>query len=144
VTRYWVGVASSDHVKKAIRGGFAQLGHGKLAPIGRLSAGDWILYYSPRTALKGGDPMRAFTAIGRVKESSVYQTRRAAEFMPHRRNVVFRKTARPAEISPLLQQLSFTRSKGQHWRIMFRRSVIEISRADFKIIANAMRVKIPK
>jgi hypothetical protein len=44
-----------------------------------------MLYYSPRTALKGGDPMRAFTAIGRVEESSVYQTRQAAEFMPHRR-----------------------------------------------------------
>jgi hypothetical protein len=64
--------------------------------------------------------------------------------MPHRRNVTFRKTARPAEISPLLQQLSFTRSKGQHWGIMFRRSVLEISHADFKIIANAMRVRIPK
>jgi hypothetical protein len=45
VTRYWIGIASSDHVEKGIQGGFAQLGHGKLAPIRRLSPGDWIAYY---------------------------------------------------------------------------------------------------
>ncbi|MGG1220830.1 EVE domain-containing protein, partial [Priestia endophytica] len=29
--RYWVGVASRDHVMKGVQGGFAQLCHGKEA-----------------------------------------------------------------------------------------------------------------
>ncbi|MDQ7862723.1 hypothetical protein RCO48_21920 [Peribacillus frigoritolerans] len=31
--RYWIGVASRDHVMKGIDGGFAQLCHGKEAPL---------------------------------------------------------------------------------------------------------------
>ena len=35
-----MGIASEDHVKAGVAGGFAQLGHGKQAPIQTLSAGD--------------------------------------------------------------------------------------------------------
>jgi hypothetical protein len=143
VTRYWIGVASGDHVEKGIDGGFAQLGHGKLAPIRRLSPGDWIAYYSPQTALKGGEPMRAFTAIGRVEPGDVCQVEQAPGFRPHRRNVAFRKSARPADIAPLLETLSFTRGEGRRWGMAFRRSVLEVSGEDFAKIAHAMGVKIP-
>ena|SRR5664279_630830 len=37
--RYWIGVASRDHVMKGVVGGFCQLGHGKAAPVKRLSPG---------------------------------------------------------------------------------------------------------
>ena len=143
MTRYWIGVASSDHVEKGVQGGFAQLGHGKLAPIRRLSPGDWIAYYSPRTALKDGEPVRAFTAIGRVKAGDVYQVEQAPNFMSYRRNVAFLKSARPADIAPLLETLSFTCGKGRHWGMAFRRSVLEVSDEDFARIAHAMRVKSP-
>ena len=62
--RYWIGVASSDHVARGVEGGFCQLCHGKAAPLRRMSAGDWIAYYSPRTAMKGGETVQAFTALG--------------------------------------------------------------------------------
>ena len=39
-TRYWIGVASRDHVMKGVAGGFCQLGHGKSAPVKRLAPGD--------------------------------------------------------------------------------------------------------
>ena len=143
MTRYWIGVASSNHVDKGVQGGFAQLGHGKLVPIRRLSPGDWIAYYSPRTALNDGEPARAFTAIGRVKADDVYQVEQAPSFTPYRRNVAFHKSARPAAIAPLLETLCFTCGKGRHWGMAFRRSLLEVSGDDFAKIARAMRVRSP-
>lgn len=64
--RFWVGVASKDHVLKAIEGGFCRLCHGKNNLLKRLNPGDWIIYYSPRTALSDGERVDAFTAIGQV------------------------------------------------------------------------------
>ena len=46
--RYWIGVVSRDHVMTGVAGGFAQVGHGKSAPLRRMSAGDWLIYYSPK------------------------------------------------------------------------------------------------
>ncbi len=82
MTRYWIGVASSSHVEKGVAGSFAQLGHGKAAPVQQLSARDWIAYYSPKTALDGGKPVRAFTAIGEIAPGETYQVTLAAGFEP--------------------------------------------------------------
>lgn len=65
-TRYWIGVASRDHVEAAENGGFCQFCHGRDAPVHQLSEDDGIVYYSPREHMKDGAPLRAFTAIGRV------------------------------------------------------------------------------
>jgi hypothetical protein len=46
--RYWIGVASKEHVLVAVKGGFAQFGHGRLAPAKRPAKGDWIIYYSAK------------------------------------------------------------------------------------------------
>lgn len=72
VTKHWIGVASQDHVRRGVEGGFCQLGHGKEAPIRRLSTGDRIAYYSPRTTLEGGDPVQGFTVIGTIKPGEAY------------------------------------------------------------------------
>lgn len=141
MTRYWIGVASSSHVEKGVAGGFAQLGHGKAAPVQRLGVGDWIAYYSPTTALDGGEPVRAFTAIGEIAPGETYQVTLAAGFEPHRRDVVYRKSAHSAPIAPLLERLEFTRGRDRHWGMTFRRSAFEISRGDFGRIAEAMGVE---
>ena len=70
--RYWIGVVSRAHVRRGVEDGFAQLGHGKDAPLRRLSRGDWLIYYSPRTAHPDGEPLQAFTAIGRVEDDDVF------------------------------------------------------------------------
>jgi hypothetical protein len=36
VTKYWIGVASRNHVRMGMAGGFCQLCHGKAAPMRRL------------------------------------------------------------------------------------------------------------
>jgi EVE domain len=66
MTKYWIGVASRDHVRTGTAGGFCQLCHGKAAPLRRLKAGDRIIYYSPRERMRDGAPIQAFTAIGEV------------------------------------------------------------------------------
>jgi hypothetical protein len=135
-----VGVAALDHVRAGVAGGFAQLGHGKHAPVQRLRPGDWLVYYSPRTALAGGDPVRTFSAIGKVKSGDAYQTEQGDTFHPFRRDIAYRRAAHPVAIADLRERLSFTRGRGSHWGMVFRRGSFEISRDDFVLIAEAMRV----
>ncbi len=136
--RYWIGVASRDHVMKGVAGGFCQLGHGKAAPVKRLSPGDWIAYYSPRTALEAGEPVQAFTAIGRIEPGEAYQGDMGGGFHPFRRDVAWRK-GREAPIRPLLDRLSFTKGRTG-WGYAFRRGSFAVGAEDFAIIAEAMRV----
>jgi EVE domain-containing protein len=53
--RYWIGVVSRDHVQRGVAGGFCQLCHGKAAAMQRLTPGDWIVFYSRRTAMRAGE-----------------------------------------------------------------------------------------
>jgi len=111
--RLWIGVASRDHVMRGVEGGFCQLGHGKAAPIRRLAPGDWIVYYSPRTAYPDGDPLQAFTAIGRVMAGEPYTAKMGGGFVPTRRDVLFISSCE-APIKPLLERLSFT-ARDRNW-----------------------------
>src|SRR5262245_38022876 len=96
--RFWIGVASHDHVIRAVQGGFCQLGHGKAQPARRLKPGDWLAYYSPREGYREGETIQAFTAIGRVKPGEPYVVDQAPGFRPTRRDVHFFKKARQAPL----------------------------------------------
>lgn len=137
MVNHWIGVASRDHVRRGVEGGFCQLGHGKAAPLERLKPGDRIIYYSPRNTLEGGKPLQAFTAIGTVLEGPVRQAEMGA-FKSFRRDVRFSE-AREAPIPPLLEKLSFTRGKAS-WGYAFRRGVFPINAQDYAIIAEAMGI----
>jgi len=139
--RYWVGVVSRAHVEGGVAGGFAQVSHGKERPLRRLRPGEWLIYYSPRTALDGGEPLQAFTAIGRVMDDRVYSHRMSGDFVPFRRDVAY-LPCREAPIAPLLERLSFIRDK-RRWGYPFRSGLIEIPADDFAVIAAAMGVAMP-
>jgi hypothetical protein len=134
--RYWIGVASRDHVERGVAGGFCQLCHGKAAPLRRMGPGDWIAYYAPRTQFKDGAPLQAFVALGRVVDDRVFQHDMGGGFVPFRRRVDF-APSRAAAIKPLLPRLSFIRKK-ESWGYVFRFGLIEIPEADFRTIAEAM------
>jgi hypothetical protein len=51
--RYWIGVASREHVMRAVKGGFVQVWHGKEGPLKQMAPDDWIISYSP--TLKFGE-----------------------------------------------------------------------------------------
>jgi predicted RNA-binding protein len=135
--RYWVGVASRDHLLRGVQGGFAQLSHGKRAPLQRMRTGDWLVYYSPRESRNGGELLQAFTALGRVVGEEVYQFDMGGGFVPFRRDVAYLLTKEEAPIRPLIDRLSFIRNK-ERWGQAFRSGHFEIHRADFELIASAM------
>lgn len=137
--RYWMGVASRDHVKAAQAGGFCQFCHGKVSPVRRLAEGDGVVYYSPREAMGAGAAIRAFTAIGRVRPGQTYQAEQSACFRPERRDVDY-WPAEDTAIGPLLGDLSFS-ADNTHWGWHMRRGFFEISRADFMVIAHAMNAQ---
>jgi len=136
--RYWIGVVSESHVQRGVRGGFAQLCHGKSAPLRRMQPGDWLVYYSPRTEKGGGEPVQAFTAIGRVADDRVYEYAMSATFVPFRRSIEY-VPCREARIVDLLDLLHITRGK-RNWGYLFRTGHFEIDREDFLTIAEAMHV----
>ncbi len=136
--RYWVGVVSRDHVLRGVEGGFAQLSHGKRAPLERMRVGDWLVYYSPRESRNGGKPLRSFTAIGRVVGEGAYPFEMGGGFVPFRRDVAY-LPSEDAAIRPLADQLSFTNDK-ERWSQPFRRGHFGIVREDFLRIASAMGV----
>ena len=136
--RYWVGVVSRDHVLRGVEGGFAQLSHGKRAPLDRMREGDWLVYYSPMASRNGGEPLRAFTAIGRVVGEEAHRFDMGGGFVPFRREVCY-LPSEEAPIRPLIDRLSFIRNK-ERWGQPFRRGHFEIVRDDFALIAAAMGV----
>jgi hypothetical protein len=137
----WIGVVSREHVVRGVEWGIAQLGHGKAAPLKRLSVGDWLIYYSPRTSYPDGEELRAFTAIGQVADGEVYEADQSMDFHPSRRKMNYRIDAQEAPIRPLLPYLSFSRERP-NWGMVMRRGLVEITAEDLDLIAEAMRVKL--
>ena len=131
MSKYWIVVASAEHVRRGHAGGFMQVGHGKEAPLRRMKRGDGIVCYSPTVTLGG-----KFTAIGSVKDDNIYAVDVEPGFRPFRRNVTFWESE-PTQIASLLDELALTRGH-RHWGAKFRFGLVEISRSDFKKIANAM------
>ena len=85
----------------------------------RLSPGDRILYYSPRTEMRTGQPLQAFTAIGEVLAGDPYQVKQSERFQPFRRDVRY-FDAREAPIRPLLPDLSFVQGSASWGQVMSR------------------------
>jgi hypothetical protein len=136
----WVNTISRDHVRAGVAGGFTQAGHGKSTRLKRLDAGDGLVFYSPKTSLQGGEPLKAFTAIGRVSDDRLYQVETAPGFVPWRRDIEFAACVE-APIEPLIEELSFIRDK-RRWGYVFRFGLFEIPCRDFDLIKAAMTAAI--
>ncbi|MBI3897410.1 MAG: EVE domain-containing protein [Gammaproteobacteria bacterium] len=137
--KYWIGVVSLAHVKRGVAGGFAQVCHGKAAPLRRMNVGDWFVYYSPKTDMSDGEPLQMFTAIGRVGGETTYEYAMAPDFVPFRRDIIY-LTGKPAPIQPLIPQLSFIRDP-KRWGYPFRMGHFEMTQHDCQLIAQAMAVR---
>jgi hypothetical protein len=139
MTRYWINTISREHVRLGVEGGFTQANHGRDTGIRRLTAGDWMAFYSPRTSYPGGEPLQAFTAIGVVAGDEVYQVAMTADFQPWRRNMRFLE-CREAPIREILDDMGFIGDR-RHWGMIFRRGLFEVPEPDFWVIAKAMGVE---
>lgn len=143
--RYWLGVVQHDHVLRGVAGGFAQVNHGAKAPLMRMGVADGFVYYSPRTSTPDGEPLKAFTAVGRIADDEIVQVGQgpamrgpAADFRPWRRRVDWDHDAVPTPIRPLLGALDFTRDDPD-WGFQLRRGLIELTRHDFELIRRQLR-----
>jgi predicted RNA-binding protein len=132
----WINTVSRDHVLQGVRGRFTQANHGKPNMLRRMAKNDWLVFYSPKTALEGGEPLQAFTAIGQVVDDEPYQVEMTADFHPFRRNVDF-LPCKEIAIRPLIEDLHFIEDK-KRWGYKFRFGVFKIDDHDLDLIRRNM------
>src|ERR1700722_7926464 len=132
----WINAVSRDHVERAVRGRFTQANHGKPNMLRKMSRGDWIVFYSPKTGYPDGAPLQAFTAIGQVADDEPYQAENLPDLAPWRRSVDFLECAE-TPIRPLIQELEFIEDKSR-WGYKFRFGVFKIGDHDLEVIRSAM------
>src|SRR5262245_6743452 len=132
----WIGVAARAHVLQGVAGGFAQLNHGKRAPLQRLHAGDGLLMYSPRLSYPDGESYQRFTALGVVTTGEVYQREMGEGFRPYRIDITY-LPCHEVPIQPLIVQLSFITDKTR-WGAAFRFGSLRVPAQDFAVIAQHM------
>lgn len=116
------------------------MNHGKIVPLKKMKAGDFLLYYSPKTELGKDEACRKFTAIGKIKTGVPYQVKLSADFEPYRLDAEYFE-AEDADIKLLIEDLDFIKNK-KSWGYSFRFGQVKISEKDFEIIAGAMNAKI--
>lgn len=134
--KYWLAIASADHVQRGRAEGFMQVCHGKSAPLRRVKLGDGVVYYSPAQTMGGKDKLQSFTAQGVICGDGVYQVDMGQGFSPYRRDVQWSDTM-IIPVRPLLDQLELTRGKS-NWAYPFRFGLLEITTHDYQLIAQAM------
>lgn len=126
-----------EHVRRAVALGIAQTNHGSRAALEQMGESDGLVYYSPKTDIDG-EPLKDFTAVGRIADDLVYQSGDSGEYRPWRRRVDYERDAVDTSIRPLLPVMDFTRN-DPNWGYQLRRGLIEISRHDFDVIRRQMR-----
>lgn len=134
MTKYWIGVASENHVKLGVNGGFCQLCHGKNTPLNRMKEGDWIIYYSPKETLETKVPYQKFTAIGKVLRGAAYQVELYPNFIPYRKNVSYLEHIVSVPLSMISKEPLW-----QEYRSRLRFGHFEISKELFDILASLMK-----
>lgn len=134
--KYYIIVASKDHVQAGIEEGIAQAGHGKKTQLARLDKNDWVIYYSSKDKYENGKSFQKFTAIGQVEDSEPYKVTVNPNFEPWRRKINY-YSSKHLEIRPLLDDLNFITNR-KRWGLHLMSGFIEIEKSDFKLIAEKM------
>ena len=138
----WLAIIPFEIARSERDGGYAQLGHGMYAVVSSLKKDDWIVYYSPRERLGDGDSVEALTAIGRVMSKWPYKVRRPTAISVYRVKVNVIEEARQVLFAPSANQLQLIQRYELIWKLVVRGGLHEISIANLRIIAKAMRAKL--
>jgi predicted RNA-binding protein len=133
--KFWIGVASKEHVENGVKLGICQFCHGKIGPAKRLQKRDFVIYYSSKVSMESNELYQKFTAIGEVIDDVPYQVD-IGSFKPYRRNIKY-LNAYDVDIKPLIPILSFIKNKTS-WGYVFRYGFLEIAQESFEIIATLM------
>ena len=136
MTKFWIGVASKDHVAIGVKLGICQFCHGKFAPCSKLSKGDFVVYYSSKISIYKPDLYQKFTAIGKIIDNEPYQVFVKENLAQYRRNIEYFQS-KHIEIKPLIHKLRFIKNKT-HWGCHFRYGFFEIDELSFDVIKTQM------
>lgn len=136
IRKFWIGVASKDHVDNGVQLGICQFCHGKATPARRPQKGDFLIHYSSKVNMDRPELYQKFTAIGIIQDDAPYQVDMGNGFQPFRRNVQY-FDAQHVAIQPLIDQLPFIKNKSS-WGYVFRYGFFEIDQESFEIIATHM------
>jgi len=134
--KYWIGVASKDHVENGIKLSICQFCHGKSAPAKRLQKGDFVIYYSSKHTMEGPELYQKFTGIGIVRDEVLYQVEMENGLKLFRRNIDY-LDAQHVDIIPLIPVLPFIKNKSS-WGYVFKYGFLKIDQDSFEIIAKEM------
>jgi predicted RNA-binding protein len=134
--KYWIIVASKDHVENGVGQGIAQACHGKVTPLKRMKKGDLVIYYSSKQTFGKPEKCQEFTALGKVSDDEIYQQQVSEDFCPSRRNIEFLQ-CKDTSILPLIDDLQFIQNK-KRWGYPFRFGILEINEHDFDLISSQM------
>lgn len=136
VPRFWIGVVHLAQARAAQAAGFVALSHGKEAAVAKLSKGDRVILYAPKSDFDGA-PVQAFVALLTVTGETVRERPLpGTDFRPFARDALYHRVTE-VPVRPLLDHLSFVRSP-RHWGMAFRRSQFEVTERDFNLITEGM------
>jgi len=137
--KYWIIVASKDHVATGVKEGIAQACHGKASPLKRMKPNDFVIFYSGKKKFGEPDKCQEFTAIGQVADEAIDQYQMTPDFCPFRRKINFMEY-KCVSILPLINDLEFIQNK-KSWGYPFRFGFFEINKHDFQLISSLMTNK---
>lgn len=130
----WLGVASAEHVRRAVALGIVQLNHGKRGNLLRLDAGDTLVFYSPVQRLGDRIPLQHFTAIGEICDKEIWQADEG-EFKPFRRRVRY-SDASPVELLSVRAKPHLTAEAN--WGYQLRCGLVSLDTHDLNVLRSAM------
>ncbi len=134
-TKFWLGVASKNHVSIGVSQGFAQVNHGRKGPLMRMQSGDGLVYYSPGFILGEKPTLRAFTAIGIITDG-LEQVEHSHDFQPWRRTITYRNDVGDAPVTNLKSRLHLTSTP--YWGYQLRTGLVELTGDDYQMIEHYM------
>lgn len=133
---HFIGVVHRAQTRTARDRGFVAFSHGDESAVRRLSPGDTVIYYAPKSDFDG-DPVRAFVAPAEVTGEAPHRTDYPGGRTAWVRAATFAKV-REVPVRPLLDRLSFVRDP-RHWGLAFRRGKFSITPDDHALIAGLMQ-----
>ena len=137
MAKYWIGVAHRKQALSAKSAGFVALSHGKKSAVSKLSAGDGVIYYAPKTDFEG-DAVQGVITLATITGTEIYERNMPdTDFRPWVIDATDEEVSE-IPIRPILESLSFVKDI-RYWGMAFRRSQFEISEPDFHVLATAMR-----
>jgi len=132
----YLGIAERIHAHMCRDRGVVVLGLDGPSGVRKLTPGDGVVYYSPRTEPDGA-VLRSFTALGTVTGDSEYEMEFGSGVRLWVRACDWRADTREVSIYDLLEELSWIR-KPKNWGFYMRGSHRSIPAEDFHRIAHAM------